>query len=151
MLALAIAALTLAGCQQTPPDFEDRSINTLRESLGLRPPEPALGTEPIPADRAEQVFLDLCARQLPTFSGTGAAAATHGLAEGRSRVSYFHPDENLSVIAVRGCSMVFTSNADPQLLQRTFQDLGTPESPLVFRPVTTTNGNQYYAVHIGPG
>lgn len=152
ILAFASLALAIAACQRAPPDLEDIPEFGPGERLVPRLPNPKLGTEPIVAARAEQMFAALCIRQLPTFSGTEAEAVAHGLAEGREQSTYFHPDDNLSVSTRSGgCSMVFASNSDRHEIERTLISLGVAGSPVVVRLVTTPSGNEYYAARIGPG
>lgn len=151
-LGIAVSVFALAACERTPPSLEDLPAFGPGQSFLSRSPNPPLGAEPIDTARAVEVFTDLCVQQLPTFSGTEAEAVAYGLAEGRALGNYFHPRENLSV-STRGvdCSMVFASNSYPQELEQALTSLGAEDTTVVFRSVTTSSGNEYYAVRIGPG
>jgi len=68
----------------------------------------------ISAERAGQMFGELCVQHAPTFAGTEGTAAGYGFVQYTVYGNYFHPRENLSVALVDGdCAMTFASSDDP--------------------------------------
>lgn len=142
-----VLTLALTACQTTMDNAEPVSaLKAITRSATANP-----GSKPISAQRATQVFTELCVQQRAGFSGTEASAAANGFVQNSRTGTYYHRRENLSVKLIRGkCSMVFVSKVPFRTLSQAFKTLKTDGRPIQFAPDTILSNVIYYRAVIGP-
>lgn len=156
-LIVPMTVLLLSACQSNLAE-QAAAPETPPGQVSASPGE---ATQPIDAQRAQQVLSDLCIRHAPAFSGIAADAARNGFAPGTGptlpgsdyRLVTFYPHRSESVlirIIGRRCFMTFASNDSSEDLEQALTALETPAVSIRFVQRAGEDSRQVYEAQAVP-